>query len=85
MKRLPLSELHENQYFDAPVYLDEGYILLSPDVHTPKNIDETQGRCTAAESSGSAGPQRAGGSSKSTLELTFRKTADGAGPRCISA
>ena len=28
MKKLPLSELRDNPYYDAPVYLDEGYILL---------------------------------------------------------
>ena len=38
MKSLPLSELREKLYFDAPVYLDEGYILLSPDVRTPQEL-----------------------------------------------
>jgi HD-GYP domain-containing protein (c-di-GMP phosphodiesterase class II) len=38
MKKLPLSELREKLYFDAPVYLDEGYILLSPDVRTPQEL-----------------------------------------------
>ena len=38
MKKLPLSELSENPYFDAPVYLDEGYILLSPDVRLPQEL-----------------------------------------------
>jgi HD-GYP domain-containing protein (c-di-GMP phosphodiesterase class II) len=37
MKHIPLGELHENMYFDAPVFLAEGYILLSPDVQaTPE-------------------------------------------------
>jgi HD-GYP domain-containing protein (c-di-GMP phosphodiesterase class II) len=38
VKKLPLSELRENPYYDAPVYLDEGYILLSPDVRTPQEL-----------------------------------------------
>ncbi|HTP59928.1 MAG TPA: HD-GYP domain-containing protein [Spirochaetia bacterium] len=31
MKGLPLSELVPNTYFDQPVYLDKGFILLTPD------------------------------------------------------
>jgi HD-GYP domain-containing protein (c-di-GMP phosphodiesterase class II) len=38
MKSVPLSELRDKLYFDAPVYLDEGYILLSPDVGTPQDL-----------------------------------------------
>jgi HD-GYP domain-containing protein (c-di-GMP phosphodiesterase class II) len=38
MKKLDLSELRDKLYYDAPVYLDEGYILLSPDVRTPQDL-----------------------------------------------
>jgi HD-GYP domain-containing protein (c-di-GMP phosphodiesterase class II) len=39
MKHIALNELHENTYFDAPVFLDQGYILLSPDVQaTPELV-----------------------------------------------
>ena len=38
MKSVPLSELRENPYFDAPVYLDDQYILLSPDVHATPDL-----------------------------------------------
>ena len=38
MKQIPLNELRENMYFDAPVFLDEGYILLSPDVQTAPEL-----------------------------------------------
>ena len=38
MKSLPLSELREKLYFDAPVYVDEGYILLSPDVPMSQDL-----------------------------------------------
>jgi putative nucleotidyltransferase with HDIG domain len=31
MKEISVLELQEGNYFDAPVYLDESYILLSPD------------------------------------------------------
>jgi putative nucleotidyltransferase with HDIG domain len=31
MKEIPVSELQEGNYFDAPVYLDEAFVLLSPD------------------------------------------------------
>lgn len=32
MKSVPVSDLRPDSYFDAPVFLDPGYILLSPDV-----------------------------------------------------
>lgn len=32
MKSIPVSGLRPDSYFDAPVFLDPGYILLSPDV-----------------------------------------------------
>jgi HD-GYP domain-containing protein (c-di-GMP phosphodiesterase class II) len=38
MKHIPLNELRENMYFDAPVFLSEGYILLSPDVQTTSEL-----------------------------------------------
>jgi HD-GYP domain-containing protein (c-di-GMP phosphodiesterase class II) len=38
MKHIPLNELRENMYFDAPVFLDEGYILLSPDVQAAPEL-----------------------------------------------
>ena len=38
MRQIPLNELRENMYFDAPVFLDEGYILLSPDVQTAPEL-----------------------------------------------
>jgi HD-GYP domain-containing protein (c-di-GMP phosphodiesterase class II) len=38
MKHIPLNELHENTYFDAPVFLDPGYILLSPDVQASPDL-----------------------------------------------
>jgi putative nucleotidyltransferase with HDIG domain len=31
MKEIPVSELQPDSYFDSPVYLDEAFILLSPD------------------------------------------------------
>jgi putative nucleotidyltransferase with HDIG domain len=31
MKEISVSELQEGSYFDSPVYLDEAYVLLSPD------------------------------------------------------
>jgi HD-GYP domain-containing protein (c-di-GMP phosphodiesterase class II) len=79
MKRLPLSELRENQYFDAPVYLDEGYILLSPDVHTPQELRERLARwgyeevfCDGnpAEAPARSGPTAA---AKSSLELDVQE------------
>ena len=79
MKRLPLSELRENQYFDAPVYLDEGYILLSPDVHTPQELRERLARwgyeavyCDGnpVEAPANSGPAVA---AKSTLELDVQE------------
>ena len=79
MKRLPLSELRENQYFDAPVYLDEGYILLSPDVHTPQELRERLARwgyeavyCDGnpVEAPAHSGPAVA---AKSTLELDVQE------------
>jgi HD-GYP domain-containing protein (c-di-GMP phosphodiesterase class II) len=38
MRTIPRGELRENLYFDAPVYLDSGYILLSPDVHVGADL-----------------------------------------------
>lgn len=38
MKQIPLAVLRENTYFDSPVYLDEKYILLSPDVKTTSEL-----------------------------------------------
>lgn len=40
MKAIPISALAINTYYDRPVYLDEGYILLSPD--SPVNEDLLQ-------------------------------------------
>ncbi len=37
MKNILIAELIDNTYFDAPVYLDENYILLTPD--TPVTSD----------------------------------------------
>jgi len=31
MKSIPLSELTNNRYFDQPVFLDKGFLLLTPD------------------------------------------------------
>ena len=31
MKSIPLSELVANRYFDQPVFLDKGFLLLTPD------------------------------------------------------
>ena len=31
MKEIPVSDLQEDSYFDSPVYLDEAFVLLSPD------------------------------------------------------
>ncbi len=31
MKEISVSELQEDSYFDSPVYLDEAFVLLSPD------------------------------------------------------
>ena len=31
MKKISVSELQQDNYIDAPAYLDEAYILLSPD------------------------------------------------------
>ncbi len=31
MKGVPLNELVPNTYFDQPVFLDKGFILLTPD------------------------------------------------------
>ncbi len=40
MKNIPISDIKANSYFDAPVYLDEGYILLSPETQvTPELIN----------------------------------------------
>jgi HD-GYP domain-containing protein (c-di-GMP phosphodiesterase class II) len=39
MKHIPLDQLRQNAYFDAPVFLDQDYILLSPDVQaTPELV-----------------------------------------------
>jgi putative nucleotidyltransferase with HDIG domain len=40
MKEIPVSELQEGNYFDAPVFLDEAFVLLSPD--TPLTDDLIQ-------------------------------------------
>jgi HD-GYP domain-containing protein (c-di-GMP phosphodiesterase class II) len=81
MKSLPLSELREKLYFDAPVYLDEHYILLSPDVHTPQDLLQRlarwgyesvccDGSPVEAPTHLAAGPTVA---NKSTLELDVKE------------
>ena len=38
MNNIPVTDLVENTYFDAPVYLDNRYILLSPDTQTTSEL-----------------------------------------------
>jgi HD-GYP domain-containing protein (c-di-GMP phosphodiesterase class II) len=80
MKKLPLSELREKLYFDAPMYLDEGYILLSPDVHVPQDLLARLARwgyesvyCDGnpVEAPAHSGPTVA---AKSTLELDVQES-----------
>jgi len=40
MKRISVSELRQDSYIDAPVYLDEAYILLSPDTPITEQLIE---------------------------------------------
>jgi HD-GYP domain-containing protein (c-di-GMP phosphodiesterase class II) len=40
MKRISLSELQQDSYIDAPVYLDEAFILLSPDTPMTEELIE---------------------------------------------
>jgi len=43
MKSIPLSELVPNRYFDQPVFLDKGFLLLSPDSPvTPELVKRLQ-------------------------------------------
>jgi len=38
MRQLPIRELPVNSYVDAPVYLDENYILLAPDIAVTETL-----------------------------------------------
>jgi HD-GYP domain-containing protein (c-di-GMP phosphodiesterase class II) len=38
MRELPVGELKEDTYFDAPVYLDDRYILLSPEIRVTTEL-----------------------------------------------
>jgi len=38
MRQLPIRELPVNSYVDAPVYLDENYILLAPDIPVTETL-----------------------------------------------
>jgi len=40
MKRISVSELRQDSYVDAPVYLDEAFILLSPDIPMTEQLIE---------------------------------------------
>jgi len=40
MKRISVSELQQDSYIDAPVYLDEAFILLSPDTPITEELIE---------------------------------------------
>jgi HD-GYP domain-containing protein (c-di-GMP phosphodiesterase class II) len=40
MNAIPVSELRENSYFNAPLYLEDGYILLSPDTEITAELIE---------------------------------------------
>ena len=40
MKRISVSELQQDSYIDAPVYLDEAFILLSPDTPMTEELIE---------------------------------------------
>ncbi|MBN1834219.1 MAG: HD domain-containing protein [Spirochaetales bacterium] len=40
MKEVPVVELREDMYFDAPVYLDERYVLLSPETRVTAELLE---------------------------------------------
>jgi hypothetical protein len=44
MNALRVEDIQPNAYFDAPVYLDEHYVLVSPDVQVTPECTRTARR-----------------------------------------